>query len=304
MSAESIPEGWVYISSKEEERAKRMNEEKRAADKDEMVAVQRSGFLAHKKSLRAKVNLIPIPVKVILSRLDGSLRKCILRDALNSCREEWKRDITLLIIKARVVAEIKGSRLEEGPIWERSYKGEKSLLEDMASFAFSSTHPAENQGLTRSILVDILWMVEVCLGKNVSLILGRSLTVPEHAQIETSVIQLADPLLFLWEKTSGDAKDIKSRLGLPEKWRKEKEARKAEGARNADEGYSTPGRDKLKNFLREGIIPRGFLIPQDDFSARKEFLARSLKFGPFKQDDEGTLHTSQDPGGNTLTEHE
>lgn len=88
-----------------------------------------------------------------------------------------------------------------------------SLSTEMASFALSASHPAQSNGLDRNLLTDVLWSVQMCLCKNVSLY-RETLLAPELEMLEGCIVSLIEPFPFFRNKTGGN---------LPDLWRREEE---------------------------------------------------------------------------------
>jgi hypothetical protein len=266
---------WIYISSREEEKILNISEEKRKQEKREISSLTRTGFLAQKRTIKSKISGVSLADKVQTSRLDGSLRSRCIRDALSICLPRWKRDVSFLLAREHVLSCIRG---ENKPLpvlrWDE-LKSEKNLFCEMSSFAFSASHPAGNTGLDRNILSDIVWSVQMCLCKNLSLCIERALILPELEIIEDCVFALIEPLLFFWNKTSGNVSS-KTLNNLPDLWRREEEEKKKNTP--IDASYLQGNMDDLRLLLEEGKFPKGYLVESSVLEERKAFLEKTLKF--------------------------
>lgn len=257
---------WIYISSREEEKIVDIVEEKRKQEKREISSLTRTGVLAQKRSIRNKVSVLSLRERVQSSRLDTSLRSRCITDALSTCLARWKKDVSFLLAREHVLSCI---RREEKQLPLLSWN---DLSTEMASFALSASSPAQSNGLDKNLLTDMLWSVQMCLCKNVSLSLERSLISPELQILEDCILLLTEPLLFFWNRASANVAN-KTLINLPELWRREEEERKKNILIDASylEGNT-------RTFLQEGKFVKGSLLDQKILEERKDFLEKTLKF--------------------------
>ncbi|SHO33213.1 Hypothetical protein BQ3484_145 [Cedratvirus A11] len=266
---------WIYISSREEEKIIGIAEEKRKQEKREISSLTRTGFLAQKRAIKSRISALALSERVQTSRLDGSLRSRCIRDALSICLPAWKRDVSFLLAREHVLSCIRGERKPLPVLRWNELKSEKNLFCEMSSFAFSASNPAEKNGLDRNILSDMVWSVQMCLCKNLSLCMERALILPELEIIEACIFSLLEPLLFFWDRTSTNVSN-KTINNLPDVWRREEEERKKNTL--IDASYTGQANDSIKLLLEEGKIPRGYLVDINVLEERKAFLEKSLKF--------------------------
>ncbi|SOB74358.1 hypothetical protein BQ9231_00475 [Cedratvirus lausannensis] len=266
---------WIYISSREEEKIIGIAEEKRKQEKREISSLTRTGFLAQKRAIKSRISALSLSDRVQTSRLDGSLRSRCIRDALSICLPAWKRDVSFLLAREHVLSCIRGENKPLPVLRWNELKSEKNLFCEMNSFAFSASNPAEKNGLDRNILADIVWSVQMCLCKNLSLCIERALILPELEIIESCIFALLEPLLFFWDRTSSNVSN-KTLNNLPDLWRREEEERKKNTP--IDASYTGQANDSIKLLLEEGKVPRGYLIEINVLEERKAFLEKSLKF--------------------------
>ncbi|QIN54285.1 hypothetical protein [Cedratvirus kamchatka] len=257
---------WIWISSREETKIIGIAEEKSKQEKREISSLTKTGFLAQKRAIKSRISTLSLSQKVQTSRLDGSLRSRCIRDAFAICLPRWKADVSFILAREHVLSCIRG---ENKPLATLSWNEY-----EISSFAFSASHPAEKNGLDKNVLADILWSIKMCLCKNLSLCMERTLILPELEIIDNFVFSLLEPLVFFWDKTSTNCGNVSGRVAnLPDLWRREEEERKKNTP--IDASYSQKSVDFL---LEEGKLPRGCLIESSVLKERKAFLEKSLKF--------------------------
>ena len=245
---------WIYISSREEVKITNLVEEKRKQEKLEVSSLDRRGLLGQKRLVREKISNYSLSIKVERSRLHGFLRSRCIDDALTICLPRWKADVSFILAREHVLSCIRGDNRAVPDVKE-------NLMNEMAWFAFSASHPAEKNGLNRNILTDMIWSLHMCLCKNLSLSIQRDLISPELEIIREYVFSLIEPLLFFWDKASRVGPYTVPINESKEMWRK-----------------GNNGSSYIKLLAREVKFPRGYLIEKDVLEERKAFLEKSLKF--------------------------
>lgn len=163
------------------------------------------------------------------SRLDGSTRNKIIKDVVNSIQKQWLKIILQIIhlhyCNIMIIDKKTNSINQHNLIIENINKRwledkySKNICGDIISLSFYSSRPAERFGLTHNVLGDIMWSMYLCLSKELTTALGRSLYIEENNKILDSIYDTFKLITELWIKTSNIRGNITAREGLlPAKW--------------------------------------------------------------------------------------
>lgn len=275
-----IHDEWIWISTWQDEQIQKIAQTNEEVEKKQFRCLRKNGVISQRKTLRLRLENVEISLRVRLSRLNSSLRNRILRDSISVCKKSWQKECSQIFNREQLLYQIRGQKFDCPQLkWDED-KYEKNLVGDLCCFTFQASHPAEIFGVSKAILVDILWSAQICLSKQISQSLSRPLTEKESEICFELSFSLLEPLLFFWERSTSDSGTVSERVCvLPEKWQiEQKEKQRLEREKGADEGYFSNQKDPLKLLISEGKFSAGILVPSEEFEQRKTSLATNLVF--------------------------
>lgn len=215
-TTEDITSDWQYLMDATEELA-RTHDERRAAEmRTELARLNR---MTNSISYRTRINEwvrvsmegMPKETLDILngSRLDASKRDKICRDLIRSVATFWL--YTLRVHFAELTDEF------DLRWYEQPYK--KNICGSLVAMSFHASHPANQKGLSVLYIRDILWSIYLCLSREITNEIARSLTIDENDLLLDLVMSLLPNLIQLWKITAESVGSIADREGkLPSRW--------------------------------------------------------------------------------------
>lgn len=250
-TSDELMRGWEWIVSTAEGFLQKQNEEQMAKIRKELSTLRK---ISNNVSLRPKIiqaiqtffsSLNQTITSILInSRLEASNCNSILRDIINSVQKSWLTTIIQLIHRSFVQQHLTqlfksvmndkkkfiDLQLNQDQLtlsthlkqcWtEEKYK--KNICGETIAFASRSSQPVQEHGLTYQIFGDILWAIYLCLAREITVIINRSLSMEENQIILNMVLELKQPIVDLWLKTTSITGTIIEREGkLPSKWQSE-----------------------------------------------------------------------------------
>ncbi len=224
-SSDNLMRDWEWLQSTVEEIAQQQEENRAKEIRQELNRLNRASKVLSYRSVirdRVKERYIEVDIEkrdiILNSSLDASKRDRILRDLIRGFASGWIDRLLPLIPLDRMVS--------FSQRWsEQKYK--KNICGEMAALAFRASHPAQEKGLTLTILSEICWSIHMCLAKEVANEMDMPLQEDMHEFLLDLLLELVHPLINLWDKTASSVRNVRSREGLlPSKWAREEKTEK------------------------------------------------------------------------------
>jgi len=243
---ENILQDWEIILSTTEKFIHHQNEKV----KHELTTLRRiSNHVGYRSRIIQKVQTHyqildkKIAKSLIDSRLDSSKRNRLIKDLINTYQQQWLQflvqiinfnscltELVILLNNSNsiitpstitctpsstlVINTLKDNWLED--------KYSKNICGELLSLAFQASHPSENNGLTYVVIGDMLWAMFLCLSRQLTSIMNRTLYQYESDLLLDQVFNLLNSLITSWHHVSSISGSILERSGLlPIKWHNE-----------------------------------------------------------------------------------
>lgn len=307
---DKIETSWEWIPSQDDEKAETQSKTQIKTVQQELESLRNSGRRQFRSkifsSIGSMVSELPSDVRIRISnsRLNSSnrhhlIRNLVLKSLSGSLLSLMKTIINkhywtcqwinlsseLILIKS---IKMQGSidtrsrkylshRINDlTDRWsEQSYK--KNICGEITTFALSASAAAETSGLTTSILGDIIWVMFICLSKELKLIISREIHPSEVDLILNEILLFCRQLIDDWNSMTITIGNVSERQGkLMEKWdidKKSEQLKIDEIKKNGpDAKFSDGSLDPL--LTKKEII----IIMINDYPERQKMLLENLKF--------------------------
>eukprot|EP01101_Sappina_pedata_P009984 TRINITY_DN617_c0_g1_i2.p1 TRINITY_DN617_c0_g1~~TRINITY_DN617_c0_g1_i2.p1 ORF type:complete len:383 (-),score=121.11 TRINITY_DN617_c0_g1_i2:14-1162(-) len=294
---DSILNNWEYILTQAEEITQKksldevdmLKSELRRLREHGQVLKQRPIFVQHARTAIEKLTLDDAQ-ELMTAHLDSSKRSSIINHIIRGVEQDWLDLIKRVFFSTSSAESAEEQEKEanqinpdteifevwkkyEGSFLERNYQ--KNVSGAMKESAFMCSHGNGIEGLTPSVLGDMMWSIWNTLCLSLSNGLDRKLSEHERNILCRQVLGIQDDLIQMWLETIRNSRTGAEREGaLPAKWKEEDELEKKRleeiKKRGADAKYQAP-----QQSIR---TPETVHHMKPEFHNLKNLLERTLEF--------------------------